>query len=111
MKLTNIRKQEVHFSREQTIEFFKGSVVSDQDHEIFQYSISTQPHLGFYRTTLSFEHLDIRNAGVFLIHPEDFSIKGENETAQNLLCQPENIKYKQIKEAIEMILKKHVPIS
>lgn len=110
MKLVNIQKKSVAFNSEKSIEFFKGDVQDDQDKEIFQYSISTEPYLGYYRATLSFEQGDVRVMSVFQIQlqNQNVNIQAENQAGREIWDNKNHIKHQQIKNSLELILQSHL---
>ena len=110
MKLVNVQKKSIPFGQDNIVSFYKGVIQSHDHQEIFQYSISTQPHMGAYRLTLSFEHGEIRILSVFQLKNIDnrIQIQAENEAGNEIWENPNHIQHAKIKQSIDLIVQEHL---
>lgn len=100
-------KKSVPFQKDQVIEFFKGSVVTDDKDLSFEYSLSTKAYLGKFRMTLSFDEGEIKKVCVFQIDPPHEVIP-ENETSKAIWGNLTHPHFQNLEKAVYLIVRHHL---
>jgi hypothetical protein len=87
------------------VQFKKGLVVNDQQQELYEYSYSTDPYLGFYRFTLSFASGEIRRMMTFQVQQNEnrWHTMPENTTALQIWRSETDVK-KPVQKALDLII-------